>query len=150
MGGRRASSASETMSVVPSVRSSPHRFKRTLLVCSESCDAVEKCLMGAGCVVTKVRDGDGAINKTRRKLFDTAVVVSTGKKMDLAETVFNLRDIRSSMEIVIVTDCADASESVIGKIVATVPNTITLSLHGLGVLLDGLKEQVEDTETRNG
>jgi DNA-binding response OmpR family regulator len=132
------------MSVVPSVHNSPHRFKKTLLVCSESFDAVEKCLMGAGCVVTKVRDGDRAINKTRRKLFDTAVVVSTGKKMDLAETVFNLRDIRSSMEIVIVTDRADVSESVIRKIAATVPNTMTLSLHGLEVLLEALKNQVQD------
>lgn len=132
------------MSVVPSVHNSPRRFHKTLLVCSESCEAVEKWLTRAGCVVTKVRDGDGAVNKTRRKLFDTAVVVSTGKKMDLAETVFNLRDIRSSMEIVIVTDCADASESVIGKIAATVPNTITLSLHGLEVLLGAFKNQVQD------
>ena len=100
--------------------------------------------MGAGCVVTRVRDGDRAINKTRRKLFDTAVVVSTGKKMDLAETVFNLRDIRSSMEIVIVTDCADASESVIRKIAATVPNTMTISLHGLEVLLETFKNPVQD------
>jgi PleD family two-component response regulator len=138
------------MGVVPSVRSLPRRFKKTLLVCSENCDALEKCLSRAGCMVTKVRDGDRAVNKMRRKLFDTAVVVSTGKKMDLAETVFNLRDIRSSTEIVIVTDCAEASESVIGKIAATVPNTITLSLHGLEVLLDALKEQVEDkTETLN-
>jgi DNA-binding response OmpR family regulator len=132
------------MSVVPSVHNSPHRFKKTLLVCSESCDAVEKCLTRAGCVVTKVRDGDRAINKTRRKLFDTAVVVSTGKKMDLAETVFNLRDIRSSMEIVIVTDCADASATIIGEIAATVPNTITLSFHGLEVLLEAFNNQLQD------
>ena len=131
------------MGVVPSVRNSPRRFKKTLLVCSESWDAVEKCLSRAGCAVTKVRDGDRAINKIRRKIFDTAVVVSTGKKMDLAETVFNLRDIRSSMEIVIVTDRADASESVIGKIAATVPKTITLTLHGLEVLLGALSKEVE-------
>jgi DNA-binding NarL/FixJ family response regulator len=105
---------------------------------------VEKCLTRAGCVVTKVRDGDRAINKTRRKLFDTAVVVSTGKKMDLAETVFNLRDIRNSMEIVIVTDCADASATIIGEIAATVPNTITLSLHGLEVLLEAFNNQLQD------
>ena len=134
---------SETMSVVPSVRNS-RRFHKTLLVCSESCDAVEKCLAGAGCVVTKVGDGDRAVDKMRREMFDTAVVVSTGQKMDLAETVFNLRDIRSSMEIVIVTDCADASGSVIQKIAVAVPNTITLNLHGLQVLLDVSR----DTRTR--
>ena len=128
------------MSVVPSVGNSRPRFHKTLLVCAESCDAVEKCLTNADCVVTKVRGGERAVRQMRREIFDTAVVVSTGREMDLAETVFNLRDIRSSMEIVIVTDCAEARGSVIRKIAVTVPKTIALNLHGLEVLLEALKD----------
>ena len=122
-----------------------HHFKKTLLVCADSCEEVEQCLTRAGCIVTKVSNGDRAVYRIRREIFDAAVLVSTGKEMDLAETVFNLRDIRSSMEIVIVTDCADASRSVIEKIGATVPNTITLNLHGLEVLVEAFRTQTQGT-----
>jgi DNA-binding response OmpR family regulator len=132
------------MSVAAAVHNSGPRFYKTLLVCAESCDAVEKCLTRAGCVVAKVCDGDRALSRMRREIFDAAVVVSTGKDMDLAETVFNLRDIRNSMEIVIVTDCADASGSVIRKIAASVPNIITLNLHGLEVLLEAIRAQAQE------
>src|SRR5262245_22592061 len=131
------------MSASPSVGTSPPRGHKSLLVRAESCDAVEECLTIADCVVTKVRGGDRAVRQMRRQIFDTAVVVSTGQEMDLAETVFNLRDIRSSTEIVIVTDCADARESVIREIAVTVPNTITLNLHGLEVLLKALRDTDE-------
>jgi DNA-binding response OmpR family regulator len=100
---------------------------------------VERCLTGAGCIVTKVSDGDRALCKTRRETFDAAVLVSTGKEMDLAETVFNLRDVKSSMEIVILADCADSSENIMGRIAATVPNTIMVNLHGLEILLEALR-----------
>ena len=122
-----------------SVVSLPRRFDKTLLVCSESCEEVENCLTRAGCSVTKVSDGDRAVDKIRRATFDAAVLVSTGKEMDLAETVFNLRDIRSSMEIVIVADCADASANVIGEIATTVPNTIVVNLHELKGLFEAFR-----------
>jgi CheY-like chemotaxis protein len=126
------------MGVVPSVRNSRPRFHKTLLVCAESCDAVEKCLTGAGCVVTRVCDGDRAVNRMRREIFDTAVVVSTGQEMDMAETVFNLRDIRSSMEIVIVAGCADANQDVIGEIAATVPKVSMFTITEFQSHLDSI------------
>lgn len=138
------------MGIVPSMISLSGRFRKTLLVCSENCEEVETRLAGAGCAVTKVGDGSRAVSKIRRDIFDTAVLVSTGKEMDLAETVFNLRDIRGSLEIVIVTDCAEASKDVVGKIATTVPNTIALNLHGLEALLKPPGTQVQGkTEALN-
>ena len=101
-----------------------------MLVSSEACDEVEKCLLVAGCWVVKVGDGQAAVSRAQRELFDAAVVVSTGKTMDLAETVFNLRDINGSMQIIIVADRGDMNQSAIVKeIVASLtPNTQALTI----------------------
>lgn len=69
-------------------------------------------------------------------MFDTAVLVSTGREMDLAETVLNLKDVRSSIEIVIVADRADTNGTLIVTIASTVPNITVLSLHSLQAMLE--------------
>jgi hypothetical protein len=109
-------------------------FAKALLVCEEGCPEVEGWISGAAAAVIRVRKGDSAVRRVHREFFDVTVVVSTGKEMDLAETVFNLRDIKNSMEIIIVADCSDASGSMIGNIAKTVPNTIVVNRQALQYL----------------
>lgn len=76
---------------------------RVLLVSEQSCDEVKKPLLANGCEIIQAANGENAIAKTQHAKFDMAVLVSTGKTMDMAETVFNLRDARPSMLILIMT-----------------------------------------------
>jgi hypothetical protein len=80
------------------------KLEKIMLVCSETCDEVEKCLLSSGCWVVKLNSGEAAINRAQRENFDLVVLVSTGKAMDLAETVLNLRDVNESMQIVVVME----------------------------------------------
>ena len=61
-----------------------------MLVCSQPSDEVEKCLLAMGCEIITVSDGEAAIAQAQHAIIDMAVIVSTGKAMDIAETVFNL------------------------------------------------------------
>lgn len=108
---------------------------KALLVCAGSCPEVEGWISRTAATVIRARTGGSAVRKASTEFFDVAVVVSTGKEMDLAETVFNLRDIKNSMEIIIVADGSDASGSVIGNIVKTVPNTVVVNRRALQYLL---------------
>lgn len=80
------------------------KFKKIMLVCSKPSQQVEQCLRSAAGEVVRVSDGEDAIRMAQHANFDMAVLVSTGRRMDLAETFFNLRDIRASMPILIVDD----------------------------------------------
>ncbi|MGH7830519.1 MAG: hypothetical protein ACREP8_10115, partial [Candidatus Binatia bacterium] len=108
------------------------RLAKVLLVSSDAFHEVEKCLLTAGCWVTKVTDGETALAQAERDIFDVAVIVSTGESMDLAETVFNLRDINDSMQILLV-DQDDGDPNAIAKeiMAQAAPNTKLLSLNEL-------------------
>lgn len=129
-----------------------NRFDKTLLVCSESCEELEKYLLRPGCKVIRVVDGETAVSKARREMFDVAVLVSTGKAMDMVETVFNLRDLRRAMPIIIVTGAGDADQSAVARAVVaeSVPNTKVLSLEELRNFLWSRKNSAKRAKRRYG
>ena len=104
---------------------------KIMLVCSDPCDEVEKCLLSAGCWVVQAR----------RDIFYAVVLVSTGKGMDLAETVFNLRDISRSMQIIIVADQSGVAQSPVPRetLARLTPNTQVLTMAELATQLAQLE-----------
>jgi hypothetical protein len=112
--------------VLVSTFSLPRRFGKTLLVSSQGCSEVERYLSKAGCLLTKVRDGTKALGKIRHEIFDTAILLSTGKQMDLVETILNLRDIRPSMPLIVLIDPANSEpnageRAVIARAIPEIP-----------------------------
>ena len=91
------------------------RLEKIMLVGAEIPDALMELLLDTGSRVTKLPSGKTAVSHAQREMFDAAIIVSTGEEMDLAETVFNLRDLNSSMQVIIVSDCADANEGAVPK-----------------------------------
>jgi hypothetical protein len=65
---------------------------------------LEKRFLAAGCSVVAARDYEAAVNYARHEIFRTTVLVSRGSLINVAETVFNLRDLNPSMEIIVLVD----------------------------------------------
>jgi|RhiMetdeSRZDD1v2_1073273.scaffolds.fasta_scaffold289835_2 DNA-binding response OmpR family regulator len=110
-------------------------MSKIMLVCSTPSAQVEKCLRTTGGEIVTVNNGEAAIIKAQHATFNMAVLVSTGKTMDLAETVFNLRDINSSMPILIIDERHGAQESQAQIIAHASPNTQAVTVHGLASYL---------------
>jgi DNA-binding NarL/FixJ family response regulator len=103
--------------------------RKVLLVCSPQCGQVEDQLLRAGYYVTKVDEGTAAIERAKHQPLNAAVLISTGKEMDLAETVLNLRDVNPDVEIIIVAG-AHHSEERAGQtaaIVRALPDTTVVT-----------------------
>src|SRR5688572_26998851 len=77
---------------------------RIMLVGIDNKQIIEKRLQAAGCKVIKVADEETALDQVRHEVFDKAVMVSKGSLIDIAETIFNLRDLNRSIEIIILVD----------------------------------------------
>jgi hypothetical protein len=116
-------------------RHDPGNSGKIMLVCSEPSTEVEKCLRSGGGEFVTVNDGQAAINQAQHATFRMAVLVSTGKTMDLAETVFNLRDISSSMPIFIISERSGDQDSEAEIIAHSSPNTRTVTVQDLAAYL---------------
>lgn len=106
-------------------------MSKIMLVCSKRSEEVEKCLRSAGGEIVIVNDGEAAIVQAQHAIFNMAILVSTGKTMDLAETVFNLRDINSSMPILLIDEPRGAGESEAEIIAHASRNTRALTVADL-------------------
>jgi hypothetical protein len=126
---QRESVSSDSTEIVLTERT---ELVKALLVSANPCNDVQECLLAAGSRITTARDGQDAIKRAERAVFDMAVLVSTGKVMDVVETYFNLRDINPWMEIIILTDKnAKERDPVSDLIACAFPNTHSLTLDGL-------------------
>jgi CheY-like chemotaxis protein len=112
-----------------------HRADKILLVGATmtSCRKVQTMLQGAGCAVTDAVGAVDAISRAQHGIFDMAILVSTGKAMDVAETVFNLRDARPYMPIFVIRGEISTAEA--DLVAGACPYVRSLTLEQLGFYL---------------
>src|SRR3989304_3573808 len=100
-GSRSSRTVNEVMATSSDAERIPNLGK-VILVGSDDETILEKRLRAAGCEVVTVTDGKTAFERVHREPFDGAVLVSRGLLLNVTETIFNLRDINPSMEIIVV------------------------------------------------
>ena len=123
------------------------RPKKMMVVCSDFHDDLESHLVWEGWNVIWVYDAKTAIAKARRERFNLTVLISTGKEMDVTETLLNLRDIRRSMPIVVVTETGDGNEDLARQEFAPLSNTKVLPLSAIDSFVTSLRETRERRQT---
>jgi hypothetical protein len=113
--------------------------RKIMVVCSDFNDNLATDSARDGWRLIWAYDGNTAISKARREKFDMIVLLSTGKEMDVTETLLNLRDIRESMPIVVITEPHEVEKSLGPNL--TLPNARVVSVQGLGNLIESLKDE---------
>ena len=119
------------------------RQKKMMVVCSDFHDGLESRLVWEDWNVIWVYDAKTAIAKARRERFNLTVLISTGKEMDVTETLLNLRDIRRSMPIVVVTETGDGNEDLARQEFVPLSNTKVLPLSAIDSFVTSLQETSE-------
>jgi hypothetical protein len=115
--------------------------EKTLIVSSESGGPVASRLAKARWPFSRARDGTAALRRIRHERFGRVVVVSTGNEMDLVETVLNLRDMRPSMPLIIVSDPSNPQRD------PALEAIISLSIPELSILtLEEFQRNLKGTE----
>src|SRR5215471_1040465 len=109
------------------------RLEKIMLIGAKIPHALMELLLDTGSKVTKLSSGKTAVSHAQRQMFDAAIIVSTGDEMDVAETIFNLSDINSAMQVILVSDRLKTGEAEIPKdsLERVVPNTKVMSLQEL-------------------
>lgn len=102
-GSRRTRTENDKLARSPDAERIP-KLGKVILVGSDDEAILERRLRAAGCEVVTVADGRTAFERVHREPFDGAVLLSRGLLINVVETVFNLRDINPSMEILVVLD----------------------------------------------
>ncbi len=117
-------------------------MKKVLLVCAADCSELQERLARAGCVITVVNNGTEAIVRAKHQSIDTALLVSTGKEMDVAETALNLSDVNSALEIIIIAERKVSEHQAQTELIKhAIPQTRTLTIQELNQYLNCQNER---------
>lgn len=101
---KRSRSRAANRPAMSSTRSFNREHGKIMLVGFDSKRILEKRFLTAGWPVVAATDSQAAINYARHENFRTTVLVSSGSLINAAETIFNLRDLNPSMEIIVLVD----------------------------------------------
>jgi hypothetical protein len=90
---------------------------RVLLFGADRNQTIEKRLQVIGCDVIAVTDRGRALDLAHHQRFTAAVLLSDGSLLDIAETVFNLRDLNRSMKVIILIERAKNSNRFLRQLI---------------------------------